>query len=55
LCGTTSETDDGRVISMKSAFEIDPTLRGIADLPAGWTARRERVGGEWSREADTEM
>ena len=49
-CGTTDEVDDGRVIGMGCALEIDSTLRTIADLPPGWRAWRERVGGKWQRE-----
>ncbi len=40
---------DGRVIAMSEALEIDPTLREIADLPPGWTARRTKVGGSWQK------
>jgi hypothetical protein len=49
VCGTTDVTEDGRVISMSEALKIDPTLREIADLPPGWTARREKIGGKWQR------
>ena len=52
LCGTTNATDDGRVIAMEEALALDPTLRTIADLPPGWTAWRNQVGGTWSRQRD---
>jgi hypothetical protein len=52
VCGTTDATEDGRVIGMSEALEIDPTLREIADLPPGWTARREKVGCMWQRLCD---
>lgn len=55
VCGRTFSTKDGRVILMKTALNIDPTLRSIADLPPGWTASRERVGAPWQREFDPEM
>lgn len=48
-CGTTNATEHGRVIGMGCALSLDPTLRAIADLPPGWTAWRDTVGGEWSR------
>ena len=48
-CGTTNETEDGRVIAMKEALKLDPTLRGIADLPPGWGATRQGIGSEWTR------
>lgn len=54
VCGTTSATEDGRVIGMATALRIDPTLRTIADLPPGWTARRDRIGGDWFRVRDEE-
>ena len=52
VCGTTDETDDGRVIAMREALEIDPSLEDVADLPPGWTARRDQVGGIWQRFAN---
>lgn len=55
VCGTTDSTEDGRVIGMGHALSIDPTLRTIADLPPGWTAYRDRVGGEWQRAPDDDV
>jgi hypothetical protein len=52
VCGTTDATEDGRVIAMEEALEIDPTLREIADLPPGWTAWRDSVGAVWHRYRD---
>src|SRR5262245_20282303 len=49
VCGTTDATEDGRVICMETALNLDSTLRTIADLPLGWTAWRERVGDVWHR------
>jgi hypothetical protein len=45
----------GKVISMGEVLEIDPTLRTVADLPPGWTARRQHVGDSWAREADPDL
>jgi hypothetical protein len=55
VCGTPLSVEDGRVIAMKSALRLDPTLRTIADLPPGWTAWRENVGAPWKREEDPEV
>jgi hypothetical protein len=55
LCGTTGDTADGRVISMVEALRRDPTLGEIADLPPGWVASRDHVGGDWQRVCDPEM
>ena len=49
VCGTTDLEEDGRVIAMSEALEIDPTLRDIADLPPGCNARRDKVGSQWQR------
>ncbi|MDR2173310.1 MAG: hypothetical protein LBE32_03790 [Burkholderiales bacterium] len=49
-CGTTDDPGDGRVISMRQALDLDSTLAQIADLPSGWRARRDAVGGVWRRE-----
>jgi len=52
VCGTTDKTEDGRVIGMGTALKLDPSLRTVADLPPGWTAWREKVGGAWHRFQD---
>ena len=48
-CGTTDNADDGRIVGMGCIVGLDPTLKEIADLPPGWGARRERIGGIWLR------
>ncbi len=50
LCGTTDDTEDGRVVGMGTALRMDASLRSIADLPPGWIARRDTIEGEWKRE-----
>ena len=52
LCGTTDNPDDGRVVGMRTALELDPTLASIADLPVGWIARRDAVGSDWVKEQE---
>lgn len=49
LCGTTDAKEDGRVITMADAVNLDDTLRGIADLPPGWKAWRENRDAAWQR------
>jgi hypothetical protein len=49
LCGTTSETDDYRVVHMSHILELDDTLREVADLPLGWSAWREDGQSPWER------
>ena len=49
LCGTTSETQDGRIIGMATALKIDPSLAKIADLQPGWIAHRGAIGAAWTK------
>ena len=49
LCGTTTETEDCLVICMGCAFQLDPTVGRIADLPLGWQAIRDSATGAWER------
>jgi hypothetical protein len=53
LCGTTESSADGRVIGMGNALNRDPTLRQIADLPPGWSARRKDNDSEWVKYPET--
>jgi hypothetical protein len=54
-CGTTDDPEDGLVVGMGEILDMDPSLAGIADLPPGWIASREKVSGEWTRWHDPEM
>jgi hypothetical protein len=54
LCDTTGNfPEDGKVIGMGEALDLDQTLRSLADLPPGWSARREDKDSEWSRYPET--
>jgi hypothetical protein len=48
-CGTTNANEDGRLIAMEEAMEIDSTIAEVADLPLGWGASRTHIGGQWSK------
>ncbi len=50
LCGTTSDVRDGIVVCLGCAYEQDKTIGELADLPPGWIAWRDHVGGLWQRE-----
>ena len=52
LCGTTNETDDGRVVTMKTALKMDPSLREIANLQPGYSAYRYTLTSPWVRRKD---
>jgi hypothetical protein len=40
---------DGRVVCLDEIVQLDPTVLDVADLPPGWQAVREFVGGQWTR------
>ena len=46
---------DALLVSMAEAVKRDPSLRQVANLPPGWVARRQAVGGEWTREPDPDV
>lgn len=49
LCGTTNDTEDGRVVGLGEMYARDATLGEVADLPEGWRAWRAAVGLPWQR------
>jgi|RhiMethySRZTD1v2_1073278.scaffolds.fasta_scaffold3796832_1 hypothetical protein len=50
LCGTTVDVKDAIVVCLGCAYQRDMTIGELADLPLGWTAWRDHVGGPWERE-----
>jgi hypothetical protein len=40
---------DAKLVCLEEIVRLDPTVLEVADLPPGWEAIRERVGGEWMR------
>lgn len=53
----TSDTNlnDGRIVCLEHIIELDPSVLEVADMPPGWRATREYVGGPWVRlEAEDE-
>jgi hypothetical protein len=50
LCGTTLDVKDAIVVCLGCAYQRDKTIGELADLPRGWTAWRDQVGGPWERE-----
>jgi hypothetical protein len=49
LCGTTLRSEDCKLVCLGCAFQRDFSLAEIADLPRGWQAVRDHVGGPWER------
>jgi hypothetical protein len=54
-CGTTDDTDDGRIVCMSHILEIDPTIVSIAHLEPGCVADRAGIGEPWETWHDPEM
>ena len=50
LCGTTVDTKDAIVVYLGCAYQRDKTIADLADLPLGWRAWRDHVGGPWEQE-----
>lgn len=40
---------DGKLVCLEHIVYLDPTVLEVADLPPGWQAVRECVGGPWTR------
>jgi hypothetical protein len=40
---------DGKLVCLEEIVHLDPTVLEVADLPPGWEAVREHVGGPWTR------
>ena len=41
---------DAKLVCLEDIVHLDPTVLEVADLPPGWQAVRERVGGAWMRQ-----
>ncbi len=50
LDGNEVDEAEGRIIGLGTALRLDPTLRGVANLPEGWIASRRDAASPWSRE-----
>ena len=50
LCGTTDDPADGRVVGLDCAYELDPSIGELADLPLGWRAWHASPDAPWQRE-----
>lgn len=49
LDATTDEPGEALLVCMACIYEGDQSLEQIADLPLGWSAWRQEVGGTWER------
>ncbi len=53
LNGQDADVANAAVVLLKEIVALDPTVLEVADLPPGWIAVRDEVGGAWRREAST--
>ncbi|WP_181016149.1 hypothetical protein [Pseudanabaena sp. BC1403] len=44
-----ASVSDAKLVCLEEITRLDPTVLEVADLPSGWLAIRERVGGSWTR------
>lgn len=49
LCGDVGEADECMLICLACAYVRDRSVGELADLPAGWQARRASVDAPWER------
>ena len=49
LDGSDVSEEDASTVSLKNVATRDPSIKALADLPAGWAAERTHVGQEWQR------
>jgi len=47
--GKTVTMAEAQVVGMGEITKLDNSILQIADLPPGWSAKRDTVGGEWQR------
>lgn len=40
---------DAMLVALEEIVRVDPTVLEVADLPTGWKATRESIGGTWVR------
>jgi hypothetical protein len=46
--------ENGKIIALHEAVELDPSVLQLADLPIGWHAWRDSVEEPWIREPDSD-
>jgi hypothetical protein len=50
LCGTTTDVKDALVVCLGCAYQRNPSIGALADMPRGWTAWRDSPDDPWKRE-----
>lgn len=52
LDGQDVDAANAALVALKTIVALDPTVLEVANLPPGWIATRDKVGGAWQREAN---
>lgn len=50
LCGKTNDPAHGKIVHLEDIVALDASVCEVADLPLGWLAFRDSIGGKWTRE-----
>ena len=53
LSGEPVNKEGASVVALREVVDLDPTILELADLPAGWVARRSSANAAWERIART--
>ncbi len=47
LCGRAHEMEEARLVSLQWAFELDPSIGPLSDMPRGCCAERKTENDAW--------
>ena len=47
LCGAAHSVDEGRIIALAEAYELDPSVGKLADMDYGHSADRTDADSDW--------
>jgi hypothetical protein len=50
LTGHEVRMEDAMLVALEEIVKVDPSVTDLADLPVGWSASRQHMGGPWVRE-----
>ena len=48
LCGQEHDEEEAKIISLKQATEIEPSVNGLYAMPTGVGAERASTGADWT-------
>ena len=48
LCGKAHETDEAKLVSLKSVFDLDNSVGILKDMPCGYYADRKTENDDWT-------